>query len=242
MVFSSSISLDDVAPGVVAVLEDVGDPVTVDRRFFASLTAPVETGLVEVASLLVVLLPNAVVRVLLGVVVDLTDGFVVVELEDTVGLRMAGPVVVPRFSAKLSVLADVPEVGASEVLLALVLVKVFFFSSPEPEIDGVDLCAELDEVAPVALLAVFRTVDVGGRVGGLLNPLVVRLVEEGVAVLLEEADDTNGLFAVTPGRFGATFSFLTPLHSFDTFSFSVSVSVSASEVKIVLSSPDCVSV
>jgi hypothetical protein len=78
-------------------------------------------------------------------------------------------------------------------------------------------------------------VDTGGRVGGLLSPPV--LVDDDVVVFgAEDVDAVRGRFGAMPGRFGGTFSLLTPFASFGGVSFSVSVSTS--DVIAVVSSPE----
>lgn len=164
-------------------------------------------------------------------------------LVEAVGFRtVVEDVAAPRFSASVSDFAAgdpwVPET-ARDVRLAAVE-SGFFFSSPEPPIDACDLCPALADVEPVALVAGFRTEDTGGRVGGLLNPPVVLVVEDVVGFAVEEVDADPRRFGATPpaGRFGRIFSFLTPLASFAGVSFSFSVCVSISGATPVLSSPD----
>ena len=77
-----------------------------------------------------------------------------------------------------------------------------------------------------------------GRVGGLLNPPVVRVAEEVAGFAADDVEVVPGRLApATPGRLGGTFSFFKPFAvSFGGFSFSVSVSIS--DAIPVVSSPD----
>jgi hypothetical protein len=96
----------------------------------------------------------------------------------------------------------------------------------------------LAEVGAVAF-AGFRTLDTGGRVGGLLSPPVAFVLVDAVALVADE-DVARGRLGATPGRFGGTFSFLTPFDS-AIGSFSASVT-SASDVCAVRSSAETMSV
>lgn len=215
------------------VFDEVGDPETVDRRFLASETAPETADLAVGRDLLGRELEEAGARVVVELV-GFKTALGLTELVAVVGLRTAGAAGVPRFSASVSVFAEVPEEGARDVLLAPVD-NGFFFSSPEPPIDVDVLCPVLEDVEAVALVVGLRTLETGGRVGGLLSPPVV-LDEEAAGVLLADVEDPKGRFAATVGRFGPLLSFLTPLDPFAGDSFSVSVSTS--EVSAPASSPE----
>lgn len=196
------------------------DPAMVESLFFASATAP-PAGALLIAGDRDDMEP-------LPVAVLGTSGFAAVdELIVVVGLRAEAVVVVA--------LEGEPCVEeARDVLLAAV---ADFFSSME-DIDGVGLWLVLEAVGAVALLAVLRTAEpASGRVGGLLNPPVVRVVDAAVPLVAEDAGTVPGRLAPMTVRFGRTFSFLGM--SFLVPSFSVSVSTP--EVNPAASSPETTS-
>lgn len=225
---------------VVVVRAVLGDPEIVERRFFASATAPTPLAGFEVTVDRLAVVDVAVLPVDLALVEDVEAFRVGLGLDVLVvvpaGFRTLaeGAATLPRFSANDSDLIVVwldPE-GARDVLLAAAA-SGFFFSSPEPPpIEVVDLCPALEDVGPVALLAGFRMAELAaGRVGGLLKPpvaLVVEAVEDAAGFVADEVDDAPGrLAAAAPGRFGGTFSFFTPfVVSLTTGSFSGSASTS----------------
>lgn len=220
------------------VLVVADGPETADNLFFASATVPEDDGFEIGADLLARVLEAPEVLDDMGAV--LTGALGLGELVDVVGFRTVDvDEVVPRFSAKDSDFPGelcAPE-GAREVLRVVLLVNGFFLSSPEPPIDGCDLCEALEDVGAVALVG-FRTVEPGTeRTGGLVNPPVVRVADEEVGFVAEEV----ALFTPKiPDRFGGTASFLTPF----ALSFggaSLSVSVSTSDATGVASSLDWIS-
>jgi hypothetical protein len=239
----------------VAGLEVLGEPAIEDNRFLASATAPELTvgGLATGADLVVAVAVGAWAAGLVVVLEDngaLTTGFGLDELTEVAGflvvvveaLADAPPAL---FSAKVSVFPGewLDPVGAREVLLVVVVV-VFFFSSPEPPIEGVDLCPALDDVGAVALLGAFRRR--GARVGGFDRPPVVVRVDATPGLAEDVVDEVEGRFAAVVKPFlGRAFSFLTPLAAFgaSVFSTSFSVSVSISDVMpvVVVSSPERIS-
>lgn len=192
--------------------------------------------------------PVPVAPVALVVVVDTAGLTACFGLDVLVGVAAFRAAVVdgsaaPRFSANVSVLPGdccVVE-GAREVLRAAAA-SGFFCSSPDPPIDGRDLCAEVAEETEVALLAGFRTTNpAAGRVGGLLRPpvgLVAWAAEEAVGFIAEDVADVAGRLAVVAaGRFGGTFSCFVPFAA--AFGVAVfSVPVSASDAIAVAFSPD----
>jgi len=239
--FNSSTSFDDAAAeaeGRVVGVFEAGDPEIADNRFFTSGTAPATVDLAEATDLPGKELEEVGARTVLELV-GFTSTLGLAELDEIVGFRTDGATAVPRFSAIDSGFADVPDEGARDVLLAPVD-NGFFFSSPDPPIDVDVRCPALADVEAVALEGVFRTVDTGGRVGGLLSPPVV-LAEDASGVLLAVVEDPIGRLAATPGRLGSTFSFFTPLDAFAGDSFSVSVSTSEAEASAAVSSPDKIS-
>jgi hypothetical protein len=224
--FSSSTSFDDaeadaVPVGLVVVLEAPGDAEIVESLFFASATGPplldgFKIGAERLAEAEALVLPVALVLVL--DVAGFTAGFGLEVLVVPAGLLTAvvDEVAAPRFSASVSGFTGelLDPVGAREVLLAAAA-RGFFFSSPDPPIEAVDLCPALEDVGAVALLAGFRTTEpAAGRVGGLLNPPVVLVdwaaEEDVVGFVADDVDAPGRLAAATPGRFGGTFSFFAP--------------------------------
>jgi len=176
----------------VGFVDPPKDPAKEDSLFFASATALV-TGAFVVGAADRVDAGPLVAAVF--ATVGLAD---VAELIDEVGFRAEAAEDVAVFDG------DPCVEDARDVLLTEV---VDFFSSVE-EMDGVGLWLELEAVGAVALLAVLRTVEPAiGRVGGLLNPPVVRVVEEEVPLVADDAGKVPGRLAPMTVRFGAAFSF-----------------------------------
>lgn len=194
-------------------------------------------GLETVVVRLVVADPTGPVA--LDVVLD-TAGFKVGFGLDVVA-GIAAFRVVPRFSANVSALA-VEE--AREVLRAAVA-SGFLVSSPDPPIDGRDLCVDVvEDVEAAALVAGFRAANPPiGRVGGLLKAPVVLAAwaaEEAVGFVAEDVDDVpRRLAVVVVGLLGGTVSCFVPfVEAF--FGDALTDTVSASDV-VAASLTDAVS-
>ena len=239
-------SVGDAGTPLAADLGDAGDADTVDNLFLES-TTEVLVGLGVGVGRLDTTPEGAVDPVALVVeldAADLTAGFGLDVLVGVAALRAAvvDESAAPRFSANVSALAGEFVDGAREVLRAGAA-SGFLVSSPEPPIDGRDLCAEVVEAAGVAtVLAGFRTANPpAGRVGGLLRlPVglaVAAAAEEAVGLVAEEVAAVAGRFAaVVVGRFGGTLSGFVPFAEASGFA-PFTDPASASDATAFVSSP-----
>ena len=216
---------------MVRAVEPVIAPVIVES---VRLTVPVllEAADLEVGPMLGLPLVTAFAAVVVFEVPPTVErrgfaGEAVVELVEPVevnGLRAAADVVA---EVRLDVLDD----GIIDVRLAVEEAVAGFFSSAE-ETDLTDLCDALSERdclgaagVVVELVVLFRTVPVGGRVGGLFNTPVAVLETEEVVVLGTVVDVEEPMrFAGTTAFLTVAF-FLTPTFAGDSASVEVSTSV-----------------
>jgi hypothetical protein len=174
----------------LAVVLAAGDPVTVDRRFFASGVAPVALVLVLVAVREPAVPAGAAVRGAVPVrdvaVFVEAAGFLKVDVVDAV----AGLVVLDG--------DDVNPLGTTEERRAADVMVDLFFSSSDTE--GCDRWLVDD-----AVLAGFLTVaPAGGRVGGLLRLLTrVEALVPVLAAVLVAVTGRRAVDAAVLGRFTA---------------------------------------